>query len=80
MAGRAALLVEWDDGSEPLLDDDAIFTRLRTATLEEGRTVTDEGDVDLAFPAEGPGIEAEYRLPYLAHATMEDRHPIASRD
>lgn len=36
----------------------------------------DDGDVDKAL-AGGKGLEAEYRVPYLAHATMEPMNAVA---
>jgi isoquinoline 1-oxidoreductase beta subunit len=70
-AGRDALAVEWDDGPAAGLDDDEIFRRLEEAAVEGGRTVRDDGDVEAALAAGGEPIRATYRLPYLAHATME---------
>ena len=70
-AGRDALVIEWDTGSEPLLDDDMIFELLATAVRDGGRTVTDDGDVEAAFASSEPDVSVTYRLPYLAHATME---------
>jgi len=70
-AGRDALVIEWDNGDGPLLDDAAIASRLRVATRDEGRVVTDEGDVELAAAEGGTRLHAAYALPYLAHATME---------
>jgi isoquinoline 1-oxidoreductase beta subunit len=69
--GRDALAVEWEDGPGPLLDDDAIFARLRQAALEGGRLVRDDGDVAAVLADRPVDVEVEYTLPYLAHATME---------
>lgn len=74
--GRDALVVEWDDGPHADLDDAGIFGLLESAVAEGGRTVTDEGDVEAALAIADPAvtggpIEATYRLPYLAHSTME---------
>jgi len=69
-AGRDALVVEWDEGADPLLDDAAISDRLR-GVLGEGRTVRDDGDVEAALSVASADLEASYSLPYLAHATME---------
>jgi isoquinoline 1-oxidoreductase beta subunit len=70
-AGRDALAVAWTEPDGPLLDDAGIFDRLRTAALEGGRAVREGGDVDAAMAGEQPDVEAEYVLPYLAHAPME---------
>ncbi len=70
-AGRDALAIEWDEGPSSELDDAEIFRRFAAATQEGGRSNLDDGDVDEAFAAGGDPIRATYRLPYLAHATME---------
>ena len=69
-AGRDALVVEWDEGPESELDDAEIFRRLEAAQ-EDGKSTRDDGDVEEVFAAGGELIRATYRLPYLAHATME---------
>jgi isoquinoline 1-oxidoreductase beta subunit len=70
-AARDALVIEWDEGPASSLDDAAIFSHLETEALENGRTVREDGDTEAAFAAGGEQIRATYRLPYLAHATME---------
>jgi isoquinoline 1-oxidoreductase beta subunit len=70
-AGRDALSIEWTEPEGPLLDDGMIFDHLRSAALDGGRTVRDDGDVDAAMAGAEPDVEAEYVLPYLAHAPME---------
>ncbi len=73
-AGRDALVIEWDEGPGNELDDAEIFRRFEAAQ-EDGKTTRDDGDVDAVFAAGGAAggepIRATYRLPYLAHATME---------
>ncbi|MDH3270143.1 MAG: xanthine dehydrogenase family protein molybdopterin-binding subunit [Gemmatimonadota bacterium] len=69
-AGRDALEIEWDEGDGANLDDATIADRLRSA-VRNGRTVRDDGDVDAVLAGAEAPIRAEYRLPYLAHATME---------
>ena len=73
-AGRDALAIEWDEGPGNELDDAEIFRRFEAAQ-KDGKTTRDDGDVDAVFAAGGAGggepIRATYRLPYLAHATME---------
>ena len=64
-AGRDALLVEWNEGPDADLDDAEIFRRFAAAIEGDGEA----GDVEAA-DGEEP-IRASYRLPYLAHATME---------
>jgi len=69
-AGRDALTIEWDDGSDPLLDDAMIAGILRDATRAGGREVRADGDADAALAA-GADLEVTYSLPYLSHAPME---------
>ena len=69
-AGRDVLAIEWDEGLGTDLDDAEIFRRF-AAAQEDGKTARDDGDVDAVFAAGGKPIRATYRLPYLAHATME---------
>ncbi len=69
-AGRDALAVEWDEGPDNELDDAEIFRRFEAAQ-ENGNSTRDDGDVDAVFAASGDTIRATYRLPFLAHATME---------
>ena len=57
------------------LDQDAIFARYGThldeAGDDGGDLETEEGDVAKAFADAATKVEAEYRVPFLAHATME---------
>lgn len=68
--GRDALVVEWDEGPAAALGDTEIFERLR-ASIADGRSVRDDGDTTTALASAERTIRATYRLPYLAHATME---------
>jgi len=68
-----AIEVEWEKPSNPP-DSDAIMTIIaEAAATGAGDVMRDDGDVDVAF-ADAPRerlVEAEYRVPYLSHATME---------
>ncbi len=73
MQAADAVEIEWGDAPYPA-DTEAIFGRIAEAFDSKANTrLRNDGDVDAAMedaPAEKV-IEAEYRLPYLAHATME---------
>jgi isoquinoline 1-oxidoreductase beta subunit len=69
--GRAALDIEWDDGAGATLDDAAIMERLQAAVTQGGRVAREDGAVEAAWSGPGERVTASYRLPYLAHATME---------
>ncbi len=62
--------VEWEDAPYPT-DTDGVFAAIAEAfDGDANTTLRDDGDVT-ALPEGATLIEAEYKLPYLAHATME---------
>lgn len=68
----AALKIEWDAGALANFNSsDAMAQMARTLDTEKGFAFYTEGDVDTALAAASRTLEAEYRAPYLAHATME---------
>ena len=70
--GARALTVEWDAG--PLAGVSSASIRAeqgRRLDVGKARRVRDDGDTDKALQVAAQGVEAEYWLPYLAHATME---------
>jgi isoquinoline 1-oxidoreductase beta subunit len=71
-----AIEVDWEPASYPATTE-AIFAEI-AATFEgsPNSTLRDDGDVD-SLPEGAELIEAEYRLPYLAHATMEPMNATA---
>ena len=65
-----AIEVDWGPAPYPP-DTEAILARISTAFDRSPQmALRDEGDVDAALAGEGV-LRAEYRAPYLAHATME---------
>ena len=74
-----AIEVEWSQPDYPA-DDAAIAAKLAQAIASgSGSTMRDDGDVDAAF-ADAPRerlVEAEYSVPYLAHACMEPMNATA---
>ena len=69
--GRQALKLEWNEGSLADLSSGAISERLRELGLGEGREAWRRGEPSRARQGGAARIEAEYELPYLAHACME---------
>ena len=76
MRAAGAIDVDWATASHPRTAD-AHFAVVEAA-FDESRDsrFRDEGDVDRAF-VEGADLDGEYRVPYLAHATMEPLNALA---
>jgi isoquinoline 1-oxidoreductase beta subunit len=70
LKGRERLVIEWDDGPLAVLDDEKIGAALR-AIADEGEGGVARNDGDVAAVAAGTVIDAEFEVPFLAHATME---------
>ena len=69
MKGRRQLRVRWQPG-ESGISDESILAACKQA-LGSGRMVRNAGDVEAALGSATKTLEASYRFPYLAHATME---------
>jgi isoquinoline 1-oxidoreductase beta subunit len=73
--GLEALDVTWNDGPNADVSTELIWSRLRTASLRDGVTAKEIGDIKKAFGADGGFssnvINADYEMPLLAHACME---------
>jgi len=69
--GRDALRIEWEPGPGASLDSDALRAELRRLTGTRGVTAETAGDVAAALSGAARTLEAEYYVPYLAHAPME---------
>ena len=64
--------IEWGAPGDLPADDAAVFAALEAAfDAEPNSTLRDEGDVAAPLPEGAETLEAEYRVPFLAHATME---------
>lgn len=67
---------DWEDAPYPA-DTAGIFARIDAAfDGDSNSTMRDDGDVE-TLPQGATEITAEYRLPYLAHATMEPMNSTA---
>ncbi|MGH9859412.1 MAG: molybdopterin cofactor-binding domain-containing protein, partial [Candidatus Acidiferrales bacterium] len=75
--GRDALKVQWDEG--PLANFSTERQRSEFAALAKtpGTVARKDGDAQAALQSAAKRIEAEYEVPYLAHATMEPMNCVA---
>ena len=68
MEGRRLLNVAWDDGPNKDLSSVEIAKSFRAAASQKAAPLYSTGDVSKAH---GRRIEAEYEIPFMAHAAME---------
>jgi isoquinoline 1-oxidoreductase subunit beta len=68
--GLDALKVTWDEGPNAKIGSTDIWNELRAASKKDGAVAKSEGDVNKGL-AQGERVDADYELPFLAHATME---------
>jgi isoquinoline 1-oxidoreductase beta subunit len=69
--GRDALVVDWDDSGAFKQGSDAILADYRKLAEQPGKPARRDGVADKALTEATTVIEAEYSVPYLAHAAME---------
>jgi isoquinoline 1-oxidoreductase beta subunit len=70
--GREALQVTWDESEAEKRGTAQLMTEYkRLAGLDDAATVVKHGDAAAALKGAAHVIEAEFELPYLAHAPME---------
>lgn len=69
--GREALKVEWDTTKVSLPDSTALLRTYRDLAKTEGKVAATVGDIAKVSNSGATPIEAEYVLPFLAHAPME---------
>jgi isoquinoline 1-oxidoreductase beta subunit len=70
--GREALTVEWDYGEHADLSSGALDRRFRElADSGEAATAHSDGDAASALEKAATTVEAEYEVPFVAHACME---------
>jgi isoquinoline 1-oxidoreductase beta subunit len=68
--GLGALDITWDEGPHAAVSSDDVWKQLRAASKTEGAVAKSTGDIAKGL-AQGELLEAQYELPFLAHATME---------
>lgn len=70
--GRDALSIEWDESDVESRSSDAIHADFEAAIAAgDGIAARNDGDASGALASAGKTLSAEYRFPYLSHATME---------
>ena len=69
--GRDALVVAWDEGAGATLSTAGMREQYRKLAATPGKTAKAAGDVDATLKNAPAAIEAEYEVPFLAHAPME---------
>jgi isoquinoline 1-oxidoreductase subunit beta len=71
--GLKALKVTWDEGRNAKINSADIWNELRAASQRDGAVAKKEGDVNEGL-TRGERFDADYELPFLAHATMEPQN------
>ena len=74
MEGRRALEVKWDEGPNSSVSTESISKLLAGLAAQPGAIGRKEGDVAAGLASAAKKIEAEYEVPFLAHATMEPQN------
>lgn len=69
--GRDALVIDWDTGSGIKVSTPELFEQYTALTEKPGAMAAEKGNFDAAMDSAAVKLEAMYKLPYLAHATME---------
>jgi isoquinoline 1-oxidoreductase subunit beta len=68
--GLEALDISWSEGEHAKVSSADIWQGIRAASQQDGVVAKAQGDVEKGL-ANGQRFEADYELPFLAHATME---------
>ena len=69
--GRDALAAEWRDGEHAKISSAELREQYRALARTPGRAARSSGDARAALAQAERTLEADYELPYLAHAPME---------
>jgi isoquinoline 1-oxidoreductase beta subunit len=71
LQGRERLQVVWDEGAGAQVSTAAMRTEYARLAATPGLVARRDGDAPGVLAKSGKRYEAEYEVPYLAHATME---------
>src|SRR5262249_26126631 len=69
--GRAALGTSWGPGPGAELDTETMRAEDLAASRKDGAVALSKGDVEASLARGSKRLEADYQVPYLAHAPME---------
>jgi isoquinoline 1-oxidoreductase beta subunit len=70
-SARDVLDIKWDEGAGRALSTESISAALKAAAAKPGAVIKKLGDVDAGAKGAAKSLQAEYELPFLAHAPME---------
>lgn len=71
MQGREVLKIQWDDGANREFDSRTFEEELRLGARQPARVIRNHGDAAAVLGQARQRIQAEYYVPFLAHASME---------
>jgi isoquinoline 1-oxidoreductase beta subunit len=69
--GRDALEIQWDLGPAAALSSQKVSEMLAEGAAQGGAVARNDGQADAAPPEGAKLLQAQYEVPYLAHACME---------
>ncbi|PWK40376.1 xanthine dehydrogenase family protein molybdopterin-binding subunit [Pseudomonas sp. B21-040] len=69
--GRDALKIDWNPGPNTGLDSQKLLESFRKLAATPGISASKAGDASAALSKAVKSVDAEYSVPYLAHAPME---------
>lgn len=75
--GRDALKVEWDEGPVAAVSSASITQLFTERAGQAGAVARHDGDPDGGLSGAATTLEADYEMPFLAHATMEPMNATA---
>ncbi|RPH73143.1 MAG: xanthine dehydrogenase family protein molybdopterin-binding subunit [Myxococcaceae bacterium] len=78
--GRAALKTDWDLGSFAGMDTEKMRAEALALSRTDGAVAVSKGNVEASLGKGAKRLEADYEVPYLAHAPMEPLNCTVKRE
>ena len=78
--GRAALKTDWDLGSFAGMDTEKMRAEALALSRTDGSVAVSKGNVEASLGKGAKRLEADYEVPYLAHAPMEPLNCTVKRE